>query len=182
MHGPLDSFSGFPFENYLGQLKRLLRKPYLPLSQVVRRLSEVHSSKNDSLSTAADVFKKRHLEGPVPAAFETCDAQYKEVFFRNICIKTSVGNNCIAVDGRVAVVRNILIHGNNKYIVIDEFLNQQSFFNHPLSSTDIGIFEVSCLSNRLKCIELTANVQKCVLFPSEDAFVSIPLLHSVASG
>ncbi|KAL6472618.1 hypothetical protein MHYP_G00188060 [Metynnis hypsauchen] len=38
--GPLDNVSGFPFENYLCQIKRLLRKPHQPLQQVVKRLSE----------------------------------------------------------------------------------------------------------------------------------------------
>lgn len=37
--GPLDSFSTFPFENYLHSLKRLLRK-YEPLPQLHRRLIE----------------------------------------------------------------------------------------------------------------------------------------------
>ena len=33
--GPLDTFSAFPFENCLGSIKRVLRKPHLPLSQVI---------------------------------------------------------------------------------------------------------------------------------------------------
>ncbi|CAN7940366.1 unnamed protein product [Ixodes hexagonus] len=39
-HGPLDAFSAFPFENFLGKLKRLLRTKTKPLSQVSRRVSE----------------------------------------------------------------------------------------------------------------------------------------------
>lgn len=34
-HGPLDSFSCFSFESYLGKLKRLLRNSRLPLKQIV---------------------------------------------------------------------------------------------------------------------------------------------------
>ena len=42
--GTLDNISEFPFENYLGQIKHLLCKPYQPLQQVVKRLSmlELH--------------------------------------------------------------------------------------------------------------------------------------------
>ena len=40
LYGPLDCYSAFPFENFLGQLKWLVQKPHLPLQQVVRRLSE----------------------------------------------------------------------------------------------------------------------------------------------
>ncbi len=40
-HGPLDSFSAFPFESYLGQLKKMLRGTRRPLSQLRKRLSEI---------------------------------------------------------------------------------------------------------------------------------------------
>lgn len=40
IHGPLDSFSAFPSENYLGKLKQSVRKPEYPLAQIIRRLSE----------------------------------------------------------------------------------------------------------------------------------------------
>lgn len=39
--GTLDNISGFPFENCLGRIKHLLRKPHQPLQQVVKRLSEI---------------------------------------------------------------------------------------------------------------------------------------------
>jgi len=39
-YGILDSFSAFPFESFLFQLKRLLRTSNQPLQQIVKRLSE----------------------------------------------------------------------------------------------------------------------------------------------
>ncbi len=41
-HGPLDQFSAFPFENYLGKLKKLIRSPKKPLAQIVKRISGLH--------------------------------------------------------------------------------------------------------------------------------------------
>lgn len=41
LFGPLDNVSSFPFENYLGQIKHLLREPHLPLQQVVKRIYEI---------------------------------------------------------------------------------------------------------------------------------------------
>ena len=38
--GRLDSYSAFPFENFLGHFKLLVRKPQFPLQQVARRISE----------------------------------------------------------------------------------------------------------------------------------------------
>ncbi|XP_040356862.2 uncharacterized protein LOC121046562 [Ixodes scapularis] len=40
-HGPLDSFSAFPFESYLGKIKKKLRSSNKPLAQLSRRISEV---------------------------------------------------------------------------------------------------------------------------------------------
>ncbi|XP_075535096.1 uncharacterized protein LOC142570615 [Dermacentor variabilis] len=46
-HGPLDQFSAFPFESYLGRMKKLLRSSNKPLSQLSRMISELrHSTKN----------------------------------------------------------------------------------------------------------------------------------------
>ncbi|CAN7989577.1 unnamed protein product [Ixodes pacificus] len=39
-HGPLDAFSAFAFESFLGKLKPLLRTKSAPLAQVSRRISE----------------------------------------------------------------------------------------------------------------------------------------------
>lgn len=40
-HGPLDGFSAFPFENYLGKVKKKLRSSHKPLAQLSRRMSEI---------------------------------------------------------------------------------------------------------------------------------------------
>ncbi|XP_059166552.1 uncharacterized protein LOC131948870 [Physella acuta] len=71
--GPLDSFSAFPFENFLGMLKKLVRKPQTPLEQVVKRLSERAVSDKGLFSSQDFVTdkpypfpKKKHCLGPLP--------------------------------------------------------------------------------------------------------------------
>lgn len=51
----LSEFSAFPFENYLGQIKKLERSPKNPLVQVARRLHEMQSV------TANTLYKKKTL-------------------------------------------------------------------------------------------------------------------------
>lgn len=44
-HGQcLDNISVFPFENYLGQIKKLIRSPQFPVAQVVRQMSELENA------------------------------------------------------------------------------------------------------------------------------------------
>jgi len=43
IYGVLDNISAFPFKNFLGKLKRSVRKPSFPLQQIVRRMSERRS-------------------------------------------------------------------------------------------------------------------------------------------
>ncbi|KAK9659822.1 hypothetical protein QE152_g41532, partial [Popillia japonica] len=43
-YGPLDNFSAFAFENYLGYLKQLVKSPTKPLQQICRRLMETRLS------------------------------------------------------------------------------------------------------------------------------------------
>ncbi len=43
--GPIDSFSAYPFENFLQKIKNLVRKSAKPLQQIVKRLSELEINK-----------------------------------------------------------------------------------------------------------------------------------------
>ena len=65
--GCLDNISAFPFENFLGKFKRMVRKPSFPLEQVIRRLyekSEFHLESKDSKKLPLKL-KKQHKWGSV---------------------------------------------------------------------------------------------------------------------
>ena len=71
--GPLDNFSSFPFENLLGQFKKMIRKPQFPTQQLVRRLGERKLCKNLKNDNNLDEFnspKGEHFNGPLPNGFE----------------------------------------------------------------------------------------------------------------
>ena len=71
LHGPLDHFSAFAFENFMQELKKLVRKPNLVLEQVVLRMSERSklSSKLPRCMSRENkmVLKMAHSNGPIPA-------------------------------------------------------------------------------------------------------------------
>jgi len=68
-YGVLDNVSAFCFENFLGKLIRLARKPSKPLEQVVRKLLEQRKfSATDDSKSSADVFLKNITVKAFPEA------------------------------------------------------------------------------------------------------------------
>lgn len=64
--GTLDNILGFRFENYLGQIKQLLREAPQPLQQVVKRLSEIPHVR--ALCPTNDpMLLHSHTDGPASA-------------------------------------------------------------------------------------------------------------------
>lgn len=51
IYGPLDLFSCFSFENYLSQIKNLIKSPNYPLQQIGRRLHEINVVLQNNLLT-----------------------------------------------------------------------------------------------------------------------------------
>lgn len=93
--GALDNVSCFPFENYLGTLKRLVRRPQNPLQQVVRRLGE----KPITFANAKEITNKLqqpHLNAPTLPEFPA-HVQYKKYINEGNIISCSQGNNIFDV-------------------------------------------------------------------------------------
>ena len=83
---PLHDFSGFPFENYLHILKKLIRKPKFPLQQAIRRLTEkMHST--SALKIRGTFCKKEHRRGPLPDNIAHC-TQYEQIHLPNVMLYT----------------------------------------------------------------------------------------------
>ena len=82
-YGPLDTFSAFSFESFLGQLKKIIRKPNQPLPQIVRRVAE---NAKLALLTQTKVQKSepkhKHNFGPLPLAYRSY-SQFNSVHFDN---------------------------------------------------------------------------------------------------
>lgn len=68
LHGPLDSFSSFQFENYMQQIKKRVRKDNKPLEQIIRRHTEIEKlEQQKSVSTAINnpLLLQCHQCGPL---------------------------------------------------------------------------------------------------------------------
>ena len=77
-YGPLDNCSSFKYESYLGQLKKLVRKPQSPCAQIAKRIFENHDViKPAHRKHSSGKFSKMHIEGPVTVSLRHC-LQYKQ--------------------------------------------------------------------------------------------------------
>ena len=173
--GALDRVSAFPYENFLGKVKKMLRKPQLPLQQVVKRLSEVPQTVTPPPSKQPLLYNI-HQDGPLPLQFSTAK-QYRKVVTTDFCLSTNTGNNCIAVGQDIGLVQNIVLPSGAVFIIYRRFGYKESHFTYPCPSSRIGCFQVHTLVDDLE-VELLGDVsRKCVLFPDQDHYVAIPLLH-----
>jgi len=151
--GCLDEFSAFPFENMLGQLKKLVKKPQHPIQQIVRRLTEKENVRTPSVCFV--------VEG-------------------NLCL--SPNNNCVkTVRGSYARVTNILQEKNGNIVLLcQDFLEVSNAFENPLFSLSLGICKVSDKLSKIYPLNICDVVQKCACFPFCEKlsfFVIVPLLH-----
>ena len=117
MHGVLDNVSCFVFENYLGRIKKLLRKPDAALQQVAKRLSETSVRKPVIRSRS---LQKPHHDGPVPRGY-TSFSQFGEFHHTAFTVTLSAKDSCVLVDGKPAVVRNFLQNADEWLVVYQLF-------------------------------------------------------------
>ena len=178
-YGALDKISSFPFENYLGRLKKMARKPSQHVSQIVRRIVEREHAHQSTvwMSNPSKPHRKPHTSGPLPAKFANC-CQYKQ-FVKPGCFISCTGkDNCFSLDGKTILIRNILTTPTEETLVVyEDFERSESVFSYPLQSSDIGINLVQNLSGRLSVANICNVGQKCVLLHHKSGFVAIPLLH-----
>lgn len=120
-YGSLDACSAFPFENYLGKLKQLVRSGKQPLTQVVKRLEEMSKSPL-SVEVSEPKFKRPNNafildEGKCCEAIEERESddgcqmllcklfEKTEPLFRDPCDSRILG--CFKVQSRHAVMKLI---------------------------------------------------------------------------
>jgi len=177
-YGVLDNVSAFPFENFLGKLKKLLRKPNFPLQQLIRRLHELESVQVNNLSETTGLARP-HNEGPVTADVSVV-GQYKQLQLDKFCIRLSHGDCHVQLmNGDVVSVQNI-IAGHDGYIGImyRKFEVVGDLFTYPVESRTIGIVQLAAASRRLHHCSVTEVARKYVLLPYKDSFVGMPLVHT----
>ncbi|XP_013396906.1 uncharacterized protein LOC106163773 [Lingula anatina] len=177
--GSLENVSAFPFENFLQQLKHMVRKPSFPVAQVVRRMSEIqnngsqHHPKKDF-----PMLSKSHCKGPLPDPLQF-GSQFGKAQLENFSIDVNVKDSCIRVNGKTSIVKNIVQKDDCTYVVYQCFKYFDDFFNIPLPSSYLGIGKVFGLESTIRYEAISKVEAKCVLLPFKDKQIVIPYTDAV---
>lgn len=179
--GCLDRFSAFPFENKLGELKKLVRKPQQPIQQILKRLDEQESFNAKVGCSAVEQLKCEHTRGPLLTGC-TGYRQYRQLKTNKWTVSTTVGNNCVIIKGGIpALVKNIVNSKENVITLICvKFQLLSDAFTYPLKSARLSIFKVEQERNTVFAVPLTDVVTKCVCWPvisDNEKYIVMPLLH-----
>ncbi|VEN61549.1 unnamed protein product [Callosobruchus maculatus] len=183
-YGPLDEFSSFPFENYLGQMKHLVRSYHKPLQQIYKRLMEMGNFDFNVSENKIDT-SLEHNMGPTP-----CHGKYKQfqkLKYGNSSFSTYSHSeaNCYFLKGNVVIrVYNILVEQDNSNIFLygKQFSNYSSLYTYPFDSNLINISVVSLLSSDLNLYSISDISCKCILIPLNSGtakWASLPLIHKI---
>lgn len=169
LYGPLDNCSTFVFENYLKELKSLLRKHEKPLAQVINRLAEKDNitameeiseiTNRHDVPSQGIILKQLHTNGPLIK--NIFGPQYYDLVYENIHvnIKKEKDSYVLIKDNTLVKCLNIA-HLNNQTVLIGQFFKTLlPFYKKPLNFTLLDIFEVKNLSKNIHYWEIY-NIKK----------------------
>lgn len=168
-YGCLDYFSAFPFENFMGKLKKMVHGQNKPLQQIANRLIE-------KMNCNEPVHEKRVVK--------LKDGRIKYIILENdiTCkpaIDTLTSDSCFVTKNNEIVVVRLIESTNNcsSYnLYCDIFNNKCDFYTLPLKSSLLGIFKVDSLKSGF-VISCTNILKKCLLLPcfnDKSQYVCVP--------
>ncbi|XP_067204123.1 uncharacterized protein [Linepithema humile] len=110
----------------------------------------------------------RHSEGPLPVGMSPRHCQqYTKIQTENMFFNvTSLGNNCCVLKGcTICVIENILEINETYHFVVKKFAIMEDLYDVGISSSLLGIYKCSALSNDLCTIPITDVQSKCYIMP-----------------
>ncbi|XP_043478375.1 uncharacterized protein LOC122512027 isoform X2 [Leptopilina heterotoma] len=180
--GALGNFSAFKFENYMGTVKRMIRKGDKPLQQLARRYAEVENiQKLKNYATEEFILDHAHNRGPLTQdCLTNIPKQYKNLKTKGFSINCDdIRNNCVMLkDGTFLIVENILqLGGQDIKIVGHRLCFKGSLYEDP-DSRLINIYMANNVNEEEKhCLLLSDVISKAWKIPTSKGIAVIPLLH-----
>ncbi|XP_031783890.1 uncharacterized protein LOC100116041 isoform X1 [Nasonia vitripennis] len=182
-YGDLQSFSAFPFENYMCSLKKFIRKGEKPLPQIMRRLTEYESimdikNQNNAAKRQTHV-EKIHYSGLVTNNRDF-ECQYNKFSFDSCVINVDdIRNNCVMLtDGTIVNVVNICKSNDILYFIGKRCVKRQDLFTFSDFRSNVLGINIVTESDVLEEWRSDMIQAKMFKIPSATNFITYPILHS----
>ena len=201
--GPLDSFSAFKYESFLGRLKSLVTAAFQPMTQVINKYPSLllNIGKNRATNHIEEFNEIPELRLPEQKKKnkqnddDDLDDQYryyKEMKFKNFTVRTDLEGDRYVVMGTGSYVRveKILqnMYTDEIFITGKTFSERRPLFSirEPLyfNSEDVGISVCANLSSQTHTYKLSQLNEKCFALPlypekesNNEEWVRIRFLH-----
>ncbi|XP_035710411.1 uncharacterized protein LOC118436418 isoform X1 [Folsomia candida] len=162
--GNLNEYSAFCFENYLGQVKNLVKSGNRPLAQVCRRLLEREAQSQKKQGSQVN-------KGP------SSTNKIITVNFKNSFLKAD-GRNCFCKlrSGQLIKITQITkTEGGEILLVGKECIDLQSFYTKPCNSIDLGVVSFSNFDSPRGWDFKELEEKYFVLLRQDNTFVGFPL-------
>lgn len=172
--GCLTNISTYPFENYLGFIKHLLRQGNLPLEQVANRLCELSNMKNDLNVVSQLPFVKYEQIRNKKKTFNLLNTGLGFVMRNNNGDKWFLTKSNDIVEMQYAVQENL-----NYFICGSSIKSKYDFFSQPISSSYLNIYASFGKQNVPAMYNLGEIKCKLISLPYQSELVFIPLLHTI---
>lgn len=178
-HGPLDSFSAFPFENNMKQIKKMLRKHEDPLLQLWNRKEENKQQTSNSPVRVLPPYQfgKSHSSGPMLQ--ECCPPQHYMVKMPMFTLAVNKADGCCFVGDDVVQILNIaFLESGEPCIIGQKYKFKENLYELPVESSRFGICIVSDISTLLQAWPLK-DARKAVRLPYCGRFAVFPIIHAI---
>lgn len=172
----LFAISAFPFENYLGKIKRQIIGKKNPLALLIRRVSEQKAC--PLAAKKSDMHKKNYLIVN-PDISHKNKKDIKNIILNRVESSNLKPNNTVLLKpGEVLSVTRI--KNKQKSIYLHGFIcnTTTDAFKYPCQSTDVGIMKLGRLSRRENIISLENIYRKCVFFENGSRSFAVTYLDS----
>lgn len=169
----IDQMSAFPFESHMKSILRMIRKGSQPLQQVANRMVEF--MKSDSIKTYVNKFQDFLKIKPKKPLNST--GKYGSFIYKNLTIDRSERNKWVMINSRIISFNHIKLINNEYYVYGKELRNKQDFFNLPIRSSYMNIYQSKPLYFKQKSYLLNSNFLKLYAVKFKNIFVFFPLLQ-----
>lgn len=142
--GCLPSFSAYPFESKLYQLKCLIRSGNKPVAQVAKRIGEISSLGRVSTPITESI---KYPYVKKVTKLNNDDISFKKIYIKEGLVLSTERNKdrwFMTKDDNIVCMINTTILGNEILIKGKILRNKTSFFERPIDSAHLGIYLADC--------------------------------------